>query len=310
MWIIKALMDNFDPMMFAVMMDGDGGGGDGDGDGGDVGDTGGDTGDTGGQPFNWKGSLEPDIQNSPLVQKFNDNPEGLNNILKAHANLERLLGHEKVPIPKDDNDVEGWQRFSKAMGIPDQAEKYGLADPELPENMKDEFNFDKKQFSEVAHSLRLTPNQTKALWETYTSQAIQARNAEVKAYQDQMVKTVNELRGKWGDAYDHNVQLGQMVINKFSGGNKDVENFLTTALARDPKGVEFLSRIGSQFAENKIGEFSATRFTQSPDQAQAEYEKIMNDPKHPYMNPDATIQEHDQAVAYVNRLLSIINKRR
>ena len=96
----------------------------------------------------WKSSLNTDIRNSSLLQKFEDTPEGLNKELESHASLEKLLGHEKVPIPKDVNDVEGWNRFSKAMGIPDKAEGYGLADAQVPEDLKNlGFMTDKNKFS-------------------------------------------------------------------------------------------------------------------------------------------------------------------
>jgi len=114
----------------------------------------------------WKNNLSTDLRNSPLLNKFEDTPEGLNKALESHANLEKLLGHEKVPIPKDANDVEGWNRFSKAMGIPDKAEGYKLADAQLPESMKG-ITIDKNKFAEVAHAHKLTPSQTQGLWKIY-----------------------------------------------------------------------------------------------------------------------------------------------
>jgi hypothetical protein len=254
----------------------------------------------------WKDNLEGDLRTSPLVQKFGDDYKGLNEAIKSHANLEKLLGNEKVPIPKGEDDVEGWQRFSKALGIPDTAEKYGLADPELPEGLEG-LDIDKRKFSEIAHGLKLTPNQAKGLWEQVVKSNVEDFKAQQVEFKNQMAKVVNELRGKWGDAYDGNVHLGQMVINKFAGGNKETEDYLTSVLASDPRGVEFLAKIGSQFAENKIGEFSATRFSLAPEQAKAEIDKILSNPEHPYLNERATRQEHDAAVDYVDRLYKIAN---
>lgn len=256
---------------------------------------------------NWKQHLNEDLRNSPVVGKFADTYEGLQKGFESYANLEKLLGHEKVPIPKGDDDVEGWDRFSKAMGIPDSADAYGLADPQIPEEMAKELQFDKKQFAEMAHGLKLTPNQAKGLWDVFTSRAIQETQQEQNALREQMKNTVNTLRGKWGDTFDHNVHLGQMVINKFSGGNKELEAFLTTSLAKDPRGVEFLAKIGTQFAENKIGEFTATRFTQSPEQAMDEARKMEIDMDGAYHNQAGkfTEEEHNRAVDLHTRLIAI-----
>jgi len=259
----------------------------------------------------WKQHLSNDLRNSPIAQKFADTYEGLNESFKSHSSLEQLLGHEKVPIPKGEGDTEGWARFSKAMGIPDVAEGYGLADPELPEGfegLKGEMVKDKSQFAEMCHGFKLTPNQTKGLWDAHVKSQVEDYSNFQEETKQIMAKTVNQLRGEWGDAYDGNIHLGQMVINKFSGGNKELENFLTTSLSKDPRGVKFLAQVGKHFAENKIGEFSATRFSLAPEQAMAEIEKISRDPKHPYTNPNAGRAEHDQAVNYVNRLYKIANK--
>ena len=260
-------------------------------------------------PTTWKEHLSDDVRNRPLVQKFGDDVNGLNESFKSYANLEKLLGHEKVPIPQGDDDSEGWERFSKAMGIPDKAEAYGLADPEIPAELEGMVEVNKQEFAEMCHGLKLTPNQTKALYNQFVQGEISFAQQHLEDTKTQMTKTVNELRGKWGDAYDTNVHLGQMVINKFSGGDKETEAFLTTALAQDPRGVEFLAKVGNNFAENKIGAFSATRFSLAPEQAQGEIDKIMANPNHPYLNEKATKQEHDEAVDYVNRLYSIANKK-
>jgi len=256
--------------------------------------------------FTWKSKLGADISNAPTLQKFEDTTEGLSKAFESHLSLEKLLGHEKVPIPKDANDTEGWARFSKAMGIPEKAEGYGLTDVELPGNMKD-MSFDKKQFAETVHKHKLTPSQAKGLWQDYTKMSMDAYGKFLKEHQDHLNNVVNTLRAEWGDAYDVNVELGQTVINKFAG-DKETEDFLTATFTKDPRAVKFLAAIGNQFAENKVGEFQLKRFTLSPDDANAEINKILQDPAHPYLNDKATPAEREKAISYVNSLYALINK--
>lgn len=254
----------------------------------------------------WKQSLRTDLRASPLSQKFEDSPDGLNKMTESYANLEKLLGHEKVPIPKDVNDVEGWNRFSKAMGIPDKAEGYGLADAQLPESMKG-LTIDKNKFAEVVHAHKLTPAQAKGLWKAYGEINVDTYNQAMKKHEAQLAETVNRLKGEWGDSYNTNVELGQTVINKFSD-DKEMNDYLTATLTQDPRGVKFLARIGDQFAENKMGEFSMKKFSLGPEQAKEEIDKINNDPNHPYKNPKASEREHQAAVDYVNSLYAVINR--
>jgi len=263
---------------------------------------------TGTEGFSWKSKLGPDLMNAPTMQKFEDTPEGLTKAVTSHLELEKMLGHEKVPIPKGPDDKDGWSRFSKAMGIPDRAEQYGLADAEIPEGMKG-MGFDKQKFADVVHSHKLTPGQAKGLWEAYTTTMKESYQKVMQEHQKNMVSVVNQMRSEWGDAYDTNVELGQMVINKFAG-DKETEDYITAALAKDPRGIKFLAKVGGQFAENKIGNFQSARFSLSPDQAAEELSKMKNDMNGPYMNQmnKFSSQEHDRAMARANELIAIIKK--
>ena len=258
----------------------------------------------------WKSYVKTDLRNSPLLQKFDDSAEGLNKALESHVNLEKLLGHEKVPIPKDVNDVEGWNRFSKAMGIPDKAEGYGLADAKLPDSMKG-ITIDKNKFAEVVHAHKLTPSQAQGLWKVYNEINQQTYVTAQDNHKKQMTETVNRLKGEWGDAYETNVELGQTVINKFSD-DQEMNDYITSVLSQDPRGIKFLAKIGDQFAENKMGEFQMKKFSLDPEEAMAEVEKLKNDLDGPYMNQKGkfTTREHHAAVDRVNSLIASAFKAR
>jgi len=258
----------------------------------------------------WKSSLSSDLASSSLLQKFDDTPEGLNQAFTSHANLEQLLGHEKVPIPKGDDDTEGWNRFSKAMGIPDKAESYGLPDPNIPETMSG-ITLDKQKFSEIAHAHKLTPAQAKGLWEVYNEMSLNSYNQHLEKSEQQFDETISKLRGEWGDAYDTNVELGQAVINKFAS-DEESSDYITEVLGRDVRGIKFLTKIGEQFAENKISDFSMKRFSLAPEEAQAEIDKMTRDLEGPYMNVSNkfTQAEHQAAIDRVNHLRASINRAR
>lgn len=256
----------------------------------------------------WKSGIRADLKNSPLLQKFEDSPAGLEKALESYGNLEKLLGNEKVPIPKDDKDAEGWARFSKAMGIPEKADGYGLEDPKLPDSLKG-MTIDKAKFAEVVHANKLTPGQAKGLWKVYNDMQVESYNKYLGDLQTQLDKTVNSLKQEWGDAYQANVELGQNVINQFAD-TPEAKDYVTATMLKDPNGIKFLAKIGEQFAENKIGNFQGPRFSMTTDQAQIEIEKMTKDMEGPYMNLSGkfTEKEHQAAVERMNTLRSSVQK--
>lgn len=266
--------------------------------------------DSGSVAKSWKTGIRTDLRDSPLLQKFEDTPDGLNKALESHANLEKLLGHDKVPIPKDVNDVEGWNRFSKALGIPDKAEGYGLPDSSFPDEMKG-MSIDKNKFADIVHAHKLTPAQAQGLWKAYNDINVDAYGKAMEAHKKQLNDTVTRLKGEWGDAYNVNIELGQTVINKFSP-DQETNDFLTNELSKDPRAIRFLAKIGEQFAENKVGEFQMKRFSLAPEEAQNEINKMVKDMEGPYMNVKNkhTEAEHQAAISRVDMLRASINRAR
>lgn len=254
----------------------------------------------------WKGALNADMRGALEAKQFSDDSKGLSDMVSSYLNLEKLLGHEKVPIPKGPEDTAGWNVFSKAMGIPDRAEGYGLPDASLPESMKG-MTIDKGKFAEVAHAHKLTPNQTQGLWKVYNEINISAYNKAMEDHKANLTNAINTLRGEWGDTYEANVNLGQTVINKFAP-DKEANDFLTSVLTQNPVGIKFLASLGKQFAENKIGEFQMHQFSLAPEEAKEEMEKMRKDLDGPYMNQTGkhTDREHKAAIDRMNHLQMIV----
>ena len=256
--------------------------------------------------FNWKNVLPQDFQNSPTLKKFPDTKEGFSEAIRSHLELERLLGYEKVPIPKSKDDQAAWAVYSKAMGIPEKADGYGLPDVEIPESMKG-MVFDKAKFAEVVHNQKLTPDAAKGLWGAYTEMVKGAYEKAKQDHQDLIHANTNQLKGEWGEAYQSKVELGQMVLNKFCP-SKEMNDKLTALLTSDPDGIRFLSLIGDQFSENKIGDFRYQRHSLTPEEAKNEWDAIRADLSHPYNNEKAPKAARDAAIARVNELIGIVKR--
>ena len=253
--------------------------------------------------FSWKAKVGADLSKAPSLGKFEDTPEGLAEVAKSYVNLEKLLGHEKVPLPKGPEDLEGMAQFNKALGVPEVAAGYNLPEPQLPGEMS-KMTFDKDSFQEIMHKISATPAQAEGLWKAYTDMSGNIYKSHMAQFEETLNTNINKLRADWGDAYAANIELGDMVISKFAD-DQAMGDWLTATLSKDPAGMKFLAKIGSQFSENKIGEFQYKRFSMTPDEARAEVTKIKMDPNHAYNSDKAPEEDHQHAVSHVNRLIAI-----
>lgn len=256
--------------------------------------------------FNWKQQVAADLAKSPTMQKYSNTVDGLNDALKAHLELQKMMGHDKVPVPKGPDDLAAISQFKKAFNIPQTPDGYELADPKFPDTMKGVV-VDKSAFASIAHRYNLTPEQAKGQWSEYTSMIQGMYTKAAQEHDLKMTDVRNQLRQKWGDAYDMKVELGQLVINKFTD-DQEMNDEITALLASSPNGVKFLASIGDQFRENKIGDFKYQSNTVSPEEAQKEIDSIRHNPSHPYNNEKASNGERQRAIDYVNSLYSVINK--
>jgi hypothetical protein len=176
--------------------------------------------------------------------------------------------------------------------------------------MKD-LALDKNKFAEIMHAHKVHPSAVKGIWNAYQQMAIESYKGAMEKHQKTLTDTVNSLKGEWGDAYQSNIELGQMVINKFAP-DQATNDYITTVLSQSPQGIKFLAKIGDQFAENKVGEFQMKKFSLAPDEAMEEVRRIKADMDGPYMNQKGKFseKEHQLAVERVNGLIASVQRAR
>lgn len=256
----------------------------------------------------WQDRLTADLKGALEAKRFANDDKGLVDMATSYLNLEKLVGQDKVPIPKDANDKEGWERWSKAMGVPSEPTGYNFEDIKYPDNMKGK-EVNKAEFSQVAHQLRLTPTQAAGLWKVYNDSNISGYQKQLGTMQDRLQKMVTNLKSEWGAAYETNVEIGQAVISQFSD-DQDMNDFITSQMLSDPRGVKFMKKLGEQFAENTTSDFNIKRFSLTPAEAKSELEKMRSDVNGPYFNraKKFTQAEQDAAIERHNNLQLIINR--
>jgi len=119
---------------------------------------------------------------------------------QGYRNLEKLVGGEKLPLPKGDTDSEGWERVYKALGRPAKPEDYQLPDLES---------------AAAYHKLGLTARQATGLsaWQD-SLQAAREQKAKEEAA-SQRAQQLAAVRKEWGGEFDENVRLGKRAVREF-----------------------------------------------------------------------------------------------
>jgi len=246
------------------------------------------------------------MRNNPNIQKFKDK-EGM---AKSYLELQKLLGHEKVALPKDENDAEAIAHLNKALGVPDEPKGYDLKVPEpIPGLEQVQFGMD--EFKQISHELNLTQKQSEKLLEKYNGMLTDIQKGAQDAYVEQLNGTKKELMNEWGLAYESKVKLAQDVMNKFSG-NKETFDYVNSKIGGDPTTLKWLALVGESFKEGSLGDLGnpATGFTKTPSEAKGEYDKIMNDPNDIYWsgvrnNQIVSESVRKERIGYVESLLKM-----
>ena len=194
---------------------------------------------------------------------------GLAEAMESHRNLEKLLGSDKAPLPRDEHDREGWERLYKTLGRPDDPAAYGL---DRLEGVDPAFAGEAGGwFKEVG----LNPKQAGVLAERWQSYVAGREAAERQRYEVASAQEVSALQGEWGGNFDGNVEMARRAARQFGVG----EALPALERALGARGLlSFLHRVGSGLGEDRYeGGAPSKGFSLSPDQARSRIEALKQD---------------------------------
>ncbi|MDS1138584.1 hypothetical protein [Nitratireductor indicus] len=201
----------------------------------------------------WRDSLPEDLKESASLSKF----ETMEGLAKSYVNLERMLGSEKVSVPKD-GDEEGWQRFYKAAGHPDSPDAYGFAKPEnVPDGL--EYNADlDKQLAGIMHKHGLNRNQAAGIRDAIINDilakgaldGVESMNLQRQEYEAQLRQADESLRQEWGTAYEQRGKIAGAAINKFLSP-ETIAAMDAAGIANNPAIVKDMYNLGVKLSGEK-----------------------------------------------------------
>jgi len=158
----------------------------------------------------WRAGLPDDLKQNPDLANFKTVGDFAKHALEVETKakeLETKLGDYIPKLPDDATDEER-QLYFDALGRPEQASEYEFDGED--KNAPEWTGFWKEQF----YGLGLTNAQAKQLSTAFNGQIqkmVDAHNAALKA---EMSKAEQELKSKYGDKYDTNVELAKRMWQK------------------------------------------------------------------------------------------------
>ena len=169
--------------------------------------------------------------------------KGPEDLIKAARNSEKMIGLDKVPLPKDDNDAEGWGRVYDKLGRPKVATEYKLA---LPENADTNYV---SAMSKAMHEAGLSQRQAAALSKINLDYQTQAAQAQETAQVAKDQQEIAALKTEWGAAWDVQLEHARRGAREF-GIDDAARGKLYQALGQ-AAAVKLLNRIGTALTEDK-----------------------------------------------------------
>ena len=242
----------------------------------------------------WRDTLPEDLKNEASLSNFTS----LEALAKSYVNAQRLLGAEKISIPTKHSTDEDWNEVFKKLGLPDQ-DKYEIDG--IDKEKATEFD---KEFKELMFKNNILPKQAKNIYKAIKDAETAKMQKEDKEFKDLVDKNLNDLKDRWGNAYEEKLYNARNAFKTF--GNEKAKEYLEqTGIGNDPILLEIFSTVGEKLLDDKFkGEFKSGNST--PEEAQRKIDKIMDDPEHPYHL--AAHPGHDGAVKEVEKLFEDLTR--
>lgn len=214
----------------------------------------------------WTAGLSPEQLQTVQTKGYKSPAD----VITAYMNAERLVGADKIPVPKDGV----WDEVARVkLGIPSDVKGYKVERPQLPEGLPYDEKFEESALA-VAHEVGLTPKQAQRLVEFYAkTQGDAFTNLQQQTESDRQA-TVAELTKEFGKAYDDQVAHAARAARHF-GGDALIEYLNGSGAGNNPHLIRAFAKIGQALREDKMPGGGPSSGALTPEQARVEANKLM-----------------------------------
>jgi len=255
---------------------------------------------SGGSGNEFLNMIPEELRDHPSISPIKD----VENLARSYVNAQRLIGTDKIPMPSNPTE-EDLDRIYDRLGRPSTPEDYGIAaDGSV---VTDEVA---KEYSDIAHKLRLTPDQAQGILDYYRGTVEKSGAATLEMAEVAREETVSSLKQEWGRAFEQKVDAAARVAQEF--GNPEMFDITLqdgSKLGDNPDFIKAFAKI-ADFRQSVTSEDTVADMSQSnvmtPADAKAEIEAIMNDKGHPYWDRKNLVGRQ-QAVERVQELWGMVH---
>ncbi len=244
----------------------------------------------------WQTHLSEELQNEPSLKVFST----VDALAAGFVSTKKMVGKDTVATPTDNFSDQEWDDWHKAGGRPETPEDYNIKRPE--EIAEEHWDTDFANAAQTLfHQAGLSSSQVNKITEFWNNKTITQRKNQDTEHELMMTELQSKLHQKWGGAYDQNIHVGNLAIDKGINGDEDLKSRLLQTVGNNVDFIEFAANIGKMFTESKV-----IHDTEIPAPADWD-EKIAEASGHPaYI--DGTNPQHKVQVDKVNRLIEAKNK--
>ncbi len=252
----------------------------------------------------WSSALAPEAQQLVKTKGWKD----VGAMAASYAELEKLVGVDKVALPGKDAKPEEFAAIYDKLGRPESPEKYDLGDFKVPEAWDQEAV---KATLAGMHADGLNSRQVQGVMKRY-GEFIAGAEAALAANGEKVAAASKQtLEKEWGAEFRANMDLANIAAQQFLGDDLETVRNLRLAdgslLGDNAAYVRAFANVGKAIAEPSTlaGLGSMTGFAGTPASAKAELEKLNGDDGFKKALLDAAHPEHEAAVRRRTRLFAV-----
>lgn len=252
------------------------------------------------EPQDFRSSLPEDIRDEPVFNSIKD----LGSLAKSYVNAQRLIGQDKLVLPKGEDDVDGWNTVFNKLGRPTAPTEYEYGQVEPIDIVPKEYvEKSVAQFSEWAHEAGLNKKQAKLIFTKFMENQRAEAEGIKQSFQTQAQASEEALRQEWGSEFENNIRLANDAVLKV-GGQELVNTLGSRGLHTDPTVIKVFSNLGKILAEdNTIAPTVRSDVSPvTPSQAAQKLNILKNDPEYGKILMNVAHPKHKEALAEWHRL--------
>lgn len=195
-------------------------------------------------------------------------------MVKAYRSTETMVGRDKIALPKDVNDAEGWNNVYAKLGRPSEPSGYELKAGEGgDQKIADEF-------AGIAHELGLSKTQAQGMAAKWDAKAQALATANAAAAEQTFLSTAqadfDALQQSWGGQADHKMAAAQRAGVTF-GIDQPTMDKMERAIGTT-KFLSFMADVGAAISEDSgSGQGNAAQSAMTPEAARARLSELKGD---------------------------------